>query len=190
MGTTQTSRTSSASYPSSPCPLSGLNPAGFWLPLPPLLEPGHPLSATLYHTQTTALCSAGSSRSSAAFVNGTELNLPWNYLTWKYNTGSFLLCPTPTVTRHPALGSHNVGAGVMAQWIKELAVKPQNLGSNPPGEAHDGRRESAPQSCLLTSTCALWHAWWAGRQADRQADKCNLERKSGCLIFLDTISFR
>lgn len=185
MGTTQTSRTSSDSYPSSHYPLSGLNPAGFWLPLPPPLEPGHPLSATLYHTQTVQcglltlfcrLCKWDWIKSTLKFPNLKIWYRIFLAVSYSYHN------KTSCFGKPWCWGWHDGSA--------ELAVKPKNLGSKPPGETHDGRRESAPQSCLLTSTCALWHAWRAGRQADRQTDKRNLERKSGCLIFLDIISFR
>jgi hypothetical protein len=44
----------------------------------------------------------------------------------------------------------------MAPGVKELAE--QAWQPEPPGPTEHGRRELTQQSCLLTSTCDLWHA--------------------------------
>lgn len=42
----------------------------------------------------------------------------------------------------------------MAQWIKAIAAKPDDLCLNPCTQSVE--REPIPKSCPLTSTCVLW----------------------------------
>lgn len=45
----------------------------------------------------------------------------------------------------------------MALQVTELAAQSEDLSPFP--ETHTKIEVAAPQSCTLTSTCNLWHAW-------------------------------
>lgn len=51
-------------------------------------------------------------------------------------------------------GNSDPGAESMAQWVKRLAVKPDDLSSVLEIHMMEGRRGLFPESCSLTSTCS------------------------------------